>query len=155
MDSLTLGGCKWISQRLCTVGFFPACLNFHLFFFHPRPGIGPVLLGWINLNVFTNNGDSQAHLWALWHKVTFQTGGIIGPQRPRSRLSINPSDTSAPSPASGSVQLQGASNYLNDSCKLLKKFSKQIKFSFGIQLKISTYHARLWSKASWVLQVYR
>lgn len=55
MDSRTLGGYKWISQTLCTVGFLSAFLNFHLFFFHPHPGIGPVLLGWINLNVITDN----------------------------------------------------------------------------------------------------
>jgi hypothetical protein len=41
-DSVPTNG---FPQRLCTVGFLSAFLNFHLFFFHPHLGIGPALWG--------------------------------------------------------------------------------------------------------------
>ena len=93
-DQSTLGGgCKWTSQRLCTVAFTKI---FHLFFFRPHPGLGPVLLGRINLNIITKNGICQAHLWAMLHNVTFPDGRITGHKQLHSHLSINPSGTSAP-----------------------------------------------------------
>lgn len=92
-QSMLGGGCKWTFQRLCTVAFVKI---FHLFFFHPHPGLGPVLLGRINLNVITDNGISQAHLWAMLHTVTFPDGRITGHKQLHSHLSINPSGTNFP-----------------------------------------------------------
>lgn len=60
-DGGWLGGHKWISQRLCIVGFLSAFLDFHLVFFYPHLGTGPMLWGWINFNLITDKWGKQAH----------------------------------------------------------------------------------------------
>lgn len=151
MDSLTLGGCKWISQRLCTVGFLSAFLNFHLFFFHLHPGLGPVLLGWLHLNVITDNGKSQAQSWATSHKVTSANG--VGGAEVVMKASIAPLTVIHKSFRHQCIKFKFCETlgYLQLSQWLLQtsqKFLKINQISSSAPLKISTCHARLCSRAS-------
>lgn len=81
--------------------------------------LGLWFLSWINLNPITYHWKSQAHFWVMSYNVKSSNEGIIDHQYAHLDLSINPSDTSQPSPISSFMQLHGASNYLNDSFKLL------------------------------------
>lgn len=145
------GDCKWTFQRLCTVAFIKI---FHLFFFHPHPGLGPVLLGRINLNVITDNGISQAHLWAMLHTVTFPDGRITGHKQLHSHLSINPSGTKFPGQVpynSGCLQL--SQRLLQTSQNFLK--TNQIFTQNPIKNKHISCKISKQGFLTWVLQVSR
>lgn len=158
MDSVTLGGCKWISQRLCAVGFLSAFLNFHLFFFHLAPGLGPVLLGWINLNVITDNGKSQAQFWAISHNVTYANGAgkedlkaINSPNHTPKILQCIQSQFKLKFwKTLGCLQL--SQRLLQTSQKFLK--TNQIFIQCSIKCKYISCKTLKWGFLTWVLQVY-